>query len=747
MAISPVFWRIDEFVKAANGPALAGAEIFFAIQPANTASYPPTPLVQLYADPFGITPITQPLIADGFGHVSAYVAAGTYTEVVAINNINQLVYPDQSYGVSSASTVFETNGIPNSNQGLLNLVGSGDITITQNILGQTVVESTGVILPGTGNGPLLVTANAGVTTAPAGDILTADGLGNAQDSGIQVSSISLLAPQANPTFTGLITGAAQTLSGTATFNGDAKIGAQMELPYNQTIVLSGSGDSYSGLIQNAINAMSPTAGGTVDARALGVSLVAQGAVAPTAGITILLGPHTYTFTSITLAENLQIIGAGAQSGGSIIKCSALTTTALFFGPGAANPVVGGCLFEGFAVYGPSGSTSSPAIQNFLHCFFLDASGSASTSDGGVWNSVWRHLQVYGFGGTNFYLKGGGLGFHQYNSFYDILMYTNVGTIGHPSGQSVRIEGTNYQHNFYNLSMQGPNGNGAIDTTSGLQPLLLIGGGANTLSFPYGMQFYGCNINGREVMVQIDGGQDILIQKTHSEQCYTWLKITSGLVGSPLNISGVVVRDCSFNANVGINAGGGSVIDFDASSAGNVYGVKMEGCVWNDNGGAVSGPDAWVLNNPGAPNYITSENWTFGNSLLLQAGAGGQCATVVATKHLTAQAASIAPTAWFTPTVSGLYRFSGSVTCTTAASSGSGQTASWGIAGYTNQAGTGSQNPVGTPTPVSVGELTYENSGSVTVYCTQGDSVSYLTTLSSVTGAPKYALNIIAEYLG
>ena len=90
MAISPVFWRIDEFVKAANGPALAGAEVFFAIQPANTTSYPPSPLVQLYADPFGITPTTQPLIADGFGHVSAYVAAGTYTEVVAINNINQL---------------------------------------------------------------------------------------------------------------------------------------------------------------------------------------------------------------------------------------------------------------------------------------------------------------------------------------------------------------------------------------------------------------------------------------------------------------------------------------------------------------------------------------------------------------------------------------------------------------------------------------------------------------------------------
>src|ERR1700676_4205831 len=189
MAI-PSFWRIDEFVKAANGPALAGAEVFFANQPANTKTYPPTPLTQLYADPFGVTPITQPLIADGFGHVSAYVAAGTYTEVVAINNINQLVYPDQSYGLSSAQILLETNNVPNPNQGVLNIVGAGDINVTLNGVGQTVIESTGVVLPGTGNGPLLVTAFSGVTTAPNGDILTADGLGNAKDSGTLISGLA-----------------------------------------------------------------------------------------------------------------------------------------------------------------------------------------------------------------------------------------------------------------------------------------------------------------------------------------------------------------------------------------------------------------------------------------------------------------------------------------------------------------------------------------------------------------------------
>jgi hypothetical protein len=153
-------------------------------------AFPPSPLATLYADPFGLTPISQPLIADGFGHVDAYVAAGTYTMVVALSNVIQNVYPDQSYGISSAQVLFETNGVPNPNQGVLNIVGAGDISVSLNALGQTVVESTGFVIPGTGSGTLVVTANAGVTTAPNGDILTADGLGNAQDSGVLITAVT-----------------------------------------------------------------------------------------------------------------------------------------------------------------------------------------------------------------------------------------------------------------------------------------------------------------------------------------------------------------------------------------------------------------------------------------------------------------------------------------------------------------------------------------------------------------------------
>jgi len=204
MAI-PNFWRINEWCKASNGYAMANAQVFFLAQPANTSAFPPTPQVQLYSDPFGLTPIPQPLVADGYGFVYAYVAAGTYTMVVALSNVIQNVYADQSYGLSGASTAqisLQTNGIPNANQGLLNLVGAGDVTVNTNALGQTVIESTGTVIPGTGTGGYVVTAFSGVISAPNNDILTADGLGNAKDSGVLVSS---LAPTANTALTGTTT--------------------------------------------------------------------------------------------------------------------------------------------------------------------------------------------------------------------------------------------------------------------------------------------------------------------------------------------------------------------------------------------------------------------------------------------------------------------------------------------------------------------------------------------------------------
>lgn len=90
--------RFDMWVRSTVGPAAAGAQVFLCTQPA-TVSTNPTPQAQLYSDNAGLVPISQPLVADGFGHVDCYVAAGAYTVVVVYGGSLVLSYPDQAIGI------------------------------------------------------------------------------------------------------------------------------------------------------------------------------------------------------------------------------------------------------------------------------------------------------------------------------------------------------------------------------------------------------------------------------------------------------------------------------------------------------------------------------------------------------------------------------------------------------------------------------------------------------------------------
>jgi hypothetical protein len=145
------FFRTDAWVKAANGPAIAGAQVFVVGQPANVPSSltpsNPSPLLQVYADVNGLLPLTQPVIADGFGHVSFYVATGPFTLAVYFNGILQNYYPDQfpmgqgSGGGSSIS--LETNGVPNVVQDLLNLVAGSGTSLSADSNGDVIISSTG----------------------------------------------------------------------------------------------------------------------------------------------------------------------------------------------------------------------------------------------------------------------------------------------------------------------------------------------------------------------------------------------------------------------------------------------------------------------------------------------------------------------------------------------------------------------------------------------------------------------------
>jgi hypothetical protein len=100
--------RMDWTVQDGLGRALAGAQVFWCTQPATVPSTPPpSPLASVYADIDGATPITQPVLSDGFGHVDAYMDDSILYTVVIYHPLfgqNPLVYPDQAVNGPGGTT-------------------------------------------------------------------------------------------------------------------------------------------------------------------------------------------------------------------------------------------------------------------------------------------------------------------------------------------------------------------------------------------------------------------------------------------------------------------------------------------------------------------------------------------------------------------------------------------------------------------------------------------------------------------
>jgi hypothetical protein len=118
------FYRSDRWIQDGLGNAIAGASVAFCSQPANTSTLPPSPLIQLYADSAGVTPITNPLTTDGLGHAFAYMASGTYTVVVYSPQIQELILTDQVV-VSPVTTAWNNDS---SNAGTITgAINSGNV--------------------------------------------------------------------------------------------------------------------------------------------------------------------------------------------------------------------------------------------------------------------------------------------------------------------------------------------------------------------------------------------------------------------------------------------------------------------------------------------------------------------------------------------------------------------------------------------------------------------------------------------
>src|ERR1035437_1113532 len=157
------YYLSDGWVKAVQGPAIPGAQIYVCLQPANvtppitpprTLPVPwvgPNPQALIYSDA-GVTPIVQPIITDGFGHYDFYALPGLYTVVVMFGGKVQQFYIDQTLGNAGSSNpsplVLSTNGTPNFNQTALNFVQGSGITLSTDNFGNMTITGSGITYPG-----------------------------------------------------------------------------------------------------------------------------------------------------------------------------------------------------------------------------------------------------------------------------------------------------------------------------------------------------------------------------------------------------------------------------------------------------------------------------------------------------------------------------------------------------------------------------------------------------------------------
>lgn len=103
--------RDDRWITDAQGRALAGAQVYWCTQPASTANNPPSPLATIYSN-IGETPLSQPVLTDGFGHAFAYMDNSVLYTIVVWHPLfgdSPVVLVDQAIiGSGSGGTAFNS---------------------------------------------------------------------------------------------------------------------------------------------------------------------------------------------------------------------------------------------------------------------------------------------------------------------------------------------------------------------------------------------------------------------------------------------------------------------------------------------------------------------------------------------------------------------------------------------------------------------------------------------------------------
>lgn len=142
--------RRDDTVQTAQGWAVAGAQVYYLTQPANTTAL--TPLATVYSDLAGDVGV-NPQITDGFGHAVAYLDnSQLYTIVWKSPVIGQIIYTDQNVGnaVSSLTTSQQVpSGAIDGTNVTFTLAGLAPVLVLIQFNSALLIQGIGFTLSGT----------------------------------------------------------------------------------------------------------------------------------------------------------------------------------------------------------------------------------------------------------------------------------------------------------------------------------------------------------------------------------------------------------------------------------------------------------------------------------------------------------------------------------------------------------------------------------------------------------------------
>jgi hypothetical protein len=496
-----------------------------------------------------------------FQHIgSSGVGSVLVPNLITTNlSIGRIIYDNngQSGNTGQVLTSTTLGAIWQNSPAVTTLNGSGATFVTGTPGNYTITTLV------SGSSTTAVSANANVSTAPTGDIFVSDGNGNLQDSGVSIDSVFVaavvLSPSANQTiasFSLLPAPGNKTQSlGSASAPWNAYLNI---LNGGTTIYLTGATDPYSGLIQNAINAL-PGAGGVVDASALGVAAVAQGSIDPlTKAVKIVLGPYAYTVTNIMLRTGMVICGTSSKTSSLTLTSSA---TAMFSVPQAlTNGIADNVWLHDLSLFGYNSGSNTQICMDF------DTSGAATGAS--TEYSVFERLNIQQFGGNTIVLKGNPNNFSncfQFLTFRDIDIFTPNNT-----ADAFLISGGGGQTYFFNLYVEGP----SPYTGTGIGVNVVSGGGT---AYSYNLNFYGCTFQGFNIAVAAAQTFDLTIDGGHFEQVQGILQIGAAAHGTVLRNSFMAGTTGIGTASPGLGVGAGYMVNVAAAG---VLGVHIHDNTFN-----------------------------------------------------------------------------------------------------------------------------------------------------------------------